>query len=209
MPKGLRIGAVAALLLGLAGLQSAAAQDSPVHLRGQLTSVNDNGFEMTTDEGKSATVGYGEHVGIFTVSEAAVSDIKDGQFVGITSIESGGERVAIEVHIFDDSLRGLGEGHYPWDLMDTDNMMTNANVAEIESVSDGQTLQVDYKLENNAPGSQTIRVPDDATVVNLFPADMSLMKPGETVFVIAQAQEDGSYMALAVVVGQDGVVPPM
>ncbi|MBL26579.1 MAG: hypothetical protein CMM50_03375 [Rhodospirillaceae bacterium] len=209
MPKGLRIGAVAALLLGLAGLQPAAAQDSPVHLRGQLTSANDNGFEMTTDEGKSATVGYSEHVGIFTVSEAAVSDIKDGQFVGITSIESGGERVAIEVHIFDDSLRGLGEGHYPWDLMDTDNMMTNANVAEIESVSDGQTLQVDYKLENNAPGSQTIRVPDDATVVNLFPADMSLMKPGETVFVIAQAQEDGSYMALAVVVGQDGVVPPM
>lgn len=211
MPKGLRIGigAIATVLIGLGGFQSASAQDGPVHLRGELTSVSDSGFTMTTDDGQSADVTFGENAGIFTVSEASVSDIKDGQFVGITSIESGGERVAIEVHIFDESLRGIGEGHYPWDLMDTENMMTNASVAEIESVSDGRTLQVNYKQENEATGSQTIRVPDDATVVNLFPGDMSLMKEGAQVFVIAQKQDDGSYVAPAVVVGQKGVVPPM
>jgi len=41
---------------------------------------------------------------------------------------------AVEVHIFPESMRGTGEGHYPWDLR-PQSTMTNANVEQIVSAS--------------------------------------------------------------------------
>ena len=46
---------------------------------------------------------------------------------------------AVEVHIFPESMRGTGEGHYPWDLR-PQSTMTNANVEQIVSAVDGRTL---------------------------------------------------------------------
>jgi hypothetical protein len=39
-----------------------------------------------------------------------------------------GTQKAVEVHVFEESLRGTGEGHYPWDLM-PNSTMTNGAVA--------------------------------------------------------------------------------
>jgi len=39
-----------------------------------------------------------------------MSAIQSGKFVGITSFEVDGKRVAREVHVFDESLRGLAGG---------------------------------------------------------------------------------------------------
>ena len=51
---------------------------------------------------------------MFLVTPADLGAIKPGRFVGVTSVEQGGKRVAREVHVFAESLRGRGEGHYPW-----------------------------------------------------------------------------------------------
>jgi len=47
-----------------------------------------------------------------------VSDIKPGSFVGVTAIRKGPENrmYALEVHVFPEDLRGMGEGHRDWDL---------------------------------------------------------------------------------------------
>jgi hypothetical protein len=141
---------------------------------------------------------------VFTVSPADISAIKDGKFVGITSVEKDGKTVAVEVHVFDDSLRGLGEGHYPWDLGSGPNMMTNANIARVDSVGGDRVLKLDYK-----GGTQEIAVPPDATVVEFAPGTPDELKPGAKAFVIAHPQPDGKIVAGAIVVGKDGLKPPM
>ena len=52
---------------------------------------------------------------VLVVRPASLDDIKQGDYVGLTSIDSGGKRVAISAHIFADDLRGTAEGHVPWD----------------------------------------------------------------------------------------------
>jgi hypothetical protein len=179
------------------------AQSPPQHVRGTLESIDNGTLEVKTARATDAIKLAGD-AKVFMVSPADISAIKDGKFVGITSVEKDGKRVAVEVHVFDDSLRGLGEGHYPWDLGTGPNMMTNANIAKVESVGEDRALTLNYK-----GGSQTITVPPDATIVEFTAATADQLKPKSKVFVIARKQEDGSLVAPAIVVGKDGMKPPM
>jgi hypothetical protein len=135
------------------------------------------------------------------VTKADKSAIQSGKFVGITSIEQAGKRVAREVHVFDDSLRGLAEGHYPWDLESEPNMMTNANIAKVEEVGTDRVLRLNY-----SGGEQTITIPTSAVVVAFDKAPADQLAAGRKVFVVMK--KDGSEAA-AVVIGAEGVKPPM
>src|SRR4029453_14485240 len=66
---------------------------------------------------------------------------------------------ALEVHIFPEAMRGTGEGHYPWDLR-PQSTMTNANVEQVVTAVDGQTLTLKYK-----DGEKKIFVPADTPIV--------------------------------------------
>src|SRR5215471_13050369 len=47
--------------------------------------------------------------------KAALSDIKDNSFIGVTGMpQSDGSQKAVEIHIFPEPMRGTGEGHRPW-----------------------------------------------------------------------------------------------
>jgi hypothetical protein len=60
--------------------------------------------------------------------------------------------VALEVHIFAEDLRGVGEGHYPWDLIKDPNIVTNATVAGINEVNPAERqLRLTYKEGAKAP----------------------------------------------------------
>lgn len=180
------------------------------HLRGTLEGVSGNALTISDDAGATQEAALGDESPVFVVDRAAIEDIAEGQFVGITSIVSGGERVALEVHIFEESLRGLAEGHYPWDLVEEENMMTNANVATVVASGDGRQLTVDYKDgDDGATGTQTIVVPPSAAIVDFFSGDRAALVPGERVFLLARDTEDGGVFAVAVVVGRGGVEPPM
>jgi hypothetical protein len=82
--------------------------------------------------------------------------------------------------------------------------MTNANIAQVESMGGDRTLKLDYK-----GGTQNISVPPDAKVVEFTATTADQLKPGGKVFVIAVTQPDGSTVAPAIVVGKDGLKPPM
>ena len=110
---------------------------------------------------------------MFLVTPADLGAIKPGRFVGVTSVEQGGKRVAREVHVFEESLRGRGEGHYPWDLESGPNMMTNANVAQVQEVGADRVLRLSYK-----GGEQTIEVPPNATIVAFDKATPEQLVPG-------------------------------
>jgi len=134
-----------------------------------------------------------------------MSDIKDNSFVGITAMaQPDGTIKAVEVRVFAEPLRGTGEGHYPWDLT-PNSTMTNAAVTQQVKKVDGNTLSLKYK-----DGEKTIIVPSDATVVNLVPGSKADLKPGTKIFVPRwEKKADGSWEAAVVVVGRDGITPPM
>jgi hypothetical protein len=190
-----------------------AAEGEPYGVRGTLVAVDDELLTVMNDDEETFEVAMAEDTGVFAVTPAKWSDIRPGQFVGITSVESGDQRVALEVHIFAEDLRGTGEGHYPWDLTKDPNMMTNATVAEIKEVSPAERqLRLTYKEgeADAAEGEQVIRVPDFVDVVFLAKSeDPGLIVPDRRVFMLVQDSEQGPPAAIAVAVGVEGAIPPM
>ena len=166
-----------------------------------MTSVT---LGVETPKGGTETIKLAPQAAFYLVTKSDMSAIQPGKFVGITSVEKDGKRVAVEVHVFAEALRGVGEGHYPWDLEDAPNMMTNANIAKVDEVGADRVLKVDYK-----GGEQTISIPPSATVVLIDKATPDQLATGRKVFIVTKKQDDGSVVAAAVVIGAEGVKPPM
>jgi hypothetical protein len=191
----------AGAVLSLLGLAAPVAAQAP-HIRGTLTSVT---LGVETAKGGTETIKLAPKAGLFLVTKSDMSAIQAGKFVGITSVEKDGKRVAVEVHVFAEALRGVGEGHYPWDLEGAPNMMTNGNIAKVDEVGADHVLKVTYK----GGGEQSIAVPADATVVFIDKATPDQLQSGRKVFIVTKKLEDGSLVAVAAVIGAEGVKPPM
>ena len=202
----------AALAFG-ATLSADADEQAPYRVRGTLESVEADKLTVDTREGEALDVTLTDDTRVMVVRPASLDDIKQGDYVGLTSVDSGDRRVAISAHIFADDLRGTAEGHGPWDLVKEPNTMTNATVAEVEEVGDQRELKVSYRQgegEQKTEGSQAIYVPDDLSVVKMAKAsDRSVLEPGKQAFLVVRDEADGSRAALAVVVGEEGATPPM
>lgn len=192
-------------------LPAAAQEQAPYRVRGTLDAVASDQLTVTTREGEEIVLILKDDTRVMVVRPASLDDIKQGDYVGLTSIDSGGKRVAISAHIFADDLRGTAEGHGPWDLVKEPNTMTNATVAEIEEVGDQRELKVSYvQGEQKTEGSQTIYVPDDLAVVKMDKAsDRSALQRGAKAFLVVRDDADGKPTALAVIVGTEGAAPPM
>ena len=195
----------AAVFAGIIAFAAPASAEGPRHVRGSLTDVQATQITVQTTGGKSEVVKLNDKSAVFVVAPTEFSAIAKDKFIGITSVEKDGKRVALEVHVFNDSLRGLAEGHYPWDLEADANMMTNANVGKVETVGSDRVLKLDFK-----GGEQTISIPSNAIVVSFEKGATADMKIGAKVFVIATpAEGDAGSTAIAVVVGANGIKPPM
>jgi hypothetical protein len=177
----------------------------PVAMRGTLQKMDGNNLTIVPKSGKEANVTLKDGAPVIAVTKGAISDIKSNTFVGITAMpQPDGTQKAVEVQVFEESLRGTGEGHYPWDLT-PNSTMTNGAVAQQVKKVEGNTLQVKYK-----DGEKTIVVPSDAEVVNLVAGGKADLKTGAHVFIPRwEKQGDGTWQATVVVVGRDGITPPM
>ena len=207
----MRIRQVTMLVLALLALWAPLAAQEPEHVRGTLQKVEGDQLSVQTHEGEMVDVRLKEDAGIFVVSPKTLEDIEAGDFVGITSIEVSGRQVALEVHLFAEDLRGLGEGHYPWDLVEEPNMMTNATIAEIKDVGEDRELEVTYaegEGEQKTQGAQTIFVPPGVPVVLIEQSGTrDMLASGKAVFLMVEPSDAGP-QAVATVVGE-GIDPPM
>ena len=190
----------------LFGLMSAVAQAQTVmRVRGTITGFDGHVLAVKTRDGNDLKINVPEDTSIRSLIELQMGDIKQGSFVGVTAIKRnpGGAQYALEVHIFPEASRGSGEGHRDWDL-EPGSTMTNANVDAIVERNDGKELTLGYK-----GGMQKIIVPPDAPIVSFVPGDKSLLKTGAQIFTIAQQADDGTLTAQRIMVGKDGMKPPM
>jgi hypothetical protein len=179
------------------------AQDPPpIRVRGTIERVEDPVYVIKARDGTELKLTVAAKPSIATLVKASLADIKQGSFVGVTSMpQPDGSLSALEVHIFPEAMRGTGEGHYPWDLR-PQSTMTNANVEQVGATADGRTLTLKYK-----DGEKKIFVPADAPIVIYELGDRADLKPGAKVFIVAVKQPDGTFEGRAWRVGRDGAAP--
>jgi hypothetical protein len=195
--------ALGALAMMVSGIATALAQDT-VRIRGTIERIDGSIYVIKARDGAELKVVLADNPQIAGVVKASLSDIKQGSFVGVTAMpQADGSQSALEVHIFPEAMRGTGEGHYPWDLRPR-STMTNANVEQVVTAVEGQTLTLRYK-----DGEKKIFVPANTPIVIYVQGDKSDLKPGAKVFIAAIRQPDGTLQGRAWRVGRDGVTPPM
>lgn len=193
---------ILALLISAAGLQSVDAA-SPVRIRGTVESRQNDTLIVKSREGK-VTVKLKSGWTATGIVKASVADIQPGDFVGVASEPTdSGVNGAIEVHIFPPSMNGAGEGDRLWDGKPKSSM-TNGTVASAVTSVNGPTLTLTYK-----GGEKKILIPDRTPIVKFTPAERNDVKAGAGVVVTATVANDNSLESDRVLVGLNGVTPPM
>jgi hypothetical protein len=183
---------------------SAPPSAPPTPIRGTVEKLADHTLTVKSRDGSSASVTLAPNVTVRTVVAKTLTDIKPGDKVAITSVPGpDGTRQAVEVHMLPASMPANRLSEFPWDLR-PNSLMTNAMAAQISDTPKGRMIKVTL----NGRESE-ITVPPDTPIVGYGPGDVSLLKPGTTVFVLARKQADGSLGAAGVIAEKDGVKPPM
>jgi hypothetical protein len=200
MNSTLRIAAYAAFIVVLTTTSVYAQQ--PQRIRGTIESVDGAALVIKPAEGPDVTVKLTDNVQVFAVVPATLADLKIGDFIGVGAMpQPDGSQKAIQVMIFAETQRGLGEGFRPWDR--PGSTMTNGTVDATVASVDGQVLTVKYK-----DGAQKIIVGPDATIRAYVVGDKSELKSGAHIAITrADKTPDGSLQAGRINVGRDGVVP--
>ena len=176
----------------------------PVRIRGTITAVTPHMLTVTGRDGTKLDVALADSLTVTTLKRVPLKSVKQGDFLGIAS-RSGPDdtRVALEVLVFPEAMRGTGAGNYAWDLQ-PGSMMTNAPVTGVATKKSGPDLTLTYQ-----GGSVVIHVPPRAPVVTFAPATAADLKRGRKVFIIAHKDPAGTLTAARVTVGTHGVNPPM
>jgi len=196
---------IVALVAGLlVATTTVAIAQTPVRVRGAITELSGQTLKVKSREGAVVELKLADGYTVTGVVKAALTDIKPGAFVGAAALkQADGTFRAQEVLIFPESARGTGEGHRPWDLT-PDSTMTNATVDAIVEKVDGPILTLKYPN-----GQASIVVPRDVPIVTFSSGDPGLLRPGAAVFIPATKNADGTFTTNRILVGKDGVVPPM
>jgi hypothetical protein len=204
--RSIAVCVVAFLAFVTAGAALAQApQTPPTRLRGSIAAIDDKSVTVATREGTTAKVNLADNWGVLLVVPVTMADIKENSFVGVASLKGAdGTLNALEVLVFPENMRGVGEGHYPWDLQ-PESLMTNATVAKVATAPTGQTLTLTYKGD----GKQTITVKPGTPIVTFQPGTKADAKVGAKLLVTATKDADGSLKAARLAVGKDGFTPPM
>ena len=203
MMRKIAIAALIALAVGPALAQTPPA-GTPTRIRGTVDKLDGQNLMVKSRDGQTLTIELAANVAVITLVKKSVADIKAGDYVASTGVKgTDGKIHAIEVRIFPEAGRGTGEGQYPWDLM-PDSIMTNATVGKVDQAPQGPVLHVTFK------GTESeYTVGPDVPVLANGPGDISLLKPGVAVFVIALKHEDGKLTSARLYAEKDGVKPPM
>jgi uncharacterized protein (DUF2147 family) len=194
--------AFAALSFALVCIAVPASAQEIVRIRGTIERIDGPVYVIKNREGAELKLTLTDNPLFVAISPSSKADIKAGMFVGSAGMmQPDGTHKAIEVHIFPESMRGTGEGHYDWDLK-PQSKMTNGNVEQTVSGVDGPVLSVKYK-----DGEKKLVVTPETVVVTYVPGNKDEVKPGTKVFVAAKKQPDGTFQAPRITYGRNGAGP--
>lgn len=181
----------------------ASAQDT-VRVRGTVERIDGPVYVIKSRDGSEVKLTTVADNPLFVaIVPAKMSDIKPGMYVGSAGMmQEDGTQKAIEVHIFPESMRGTGDGHYDWDLLPK-SKMTNGSVEQAVTGVDGPLLSVKYK-----DGEKKLVVTPQTVVVTYEIGKREEIVPGTKIFVAAaKKQADGTLQTPRITYGRNGEGP--
>jgi hypothetical protein len=181
----------------------ASAQDT-VRVRGTVERIEGPVYIVKTRDGSEVKLVATEDKPLFVaIVPATMKDIKQAMYVGSAGMmQEDGTQKAIEVHIFPESMRGTGDGHYDWDLLPK-SKMTNGSVEQAVTGVDGPVLHVKYK-----DGEKKLMVTPQTVVVTYEFGKREEVQPGTRIFVAAaKKQPDGTLLTPRITYGRNGEGP--
>jgi hypothetical protein len=181
----------------------ALAQDT-VRIRGTVERIEGPVFVVKNRDGSELKLTVTEDHPLFVaIVPGKMSDIKPGMYVGSAGMmQEDGTQKAIEVHIFPESMRGTGDGHYDWDLLPK-SKMTNGNVEQAVTGVDGPLLSVKYK-----DGEKKLVVTPQTVIVTYEMGKREEVVPGTKIFIsAAKKQADGTVQTPRITYGRNGEGP--
>jgi hypothetical protein len=192
----------AVALCGLGGI-ALAQPPAPARVRGVVDAIDAHEMQVTTRAGQKVTMKLAADAGATFIAPIAIDAIRPGSFIGTAAVaQPDGTLKALEIQVFPEAMRGVGEGHRPWDLGEGSSM-TNGTVGDLK-VANGRYLTLTYK-----GGEQKVFVPENAPIITYEKATLADVKKGDHVIVTATHNADETLTATRIGVGKNGLVPPM
>src|SRR5215475_8949912 len=192
-----------ALCLGLSVVALPAFAQDTMRIRGTVERIEGPVFVVKNRDGSEVKLTVTENPLFVAIVPGKMSDIKTGMYVGSAGMmQEDGTQKAIEVHIFPESMRGTGDGHYDWDLLPK-SKMTNGNVEQAVTGVNGPVLSVKYK-----DGEKKLVVTPQTVVVTYEMGKREDIQPGTKIFVsAAKKQPDGTLQTPRITYGRNGEGP--
>jgi hypothetical protein len=188
----------------LLGSMAAASAQQAMRIRGTITALGEGTVEIATRDGGKVSASLAPNFAVSAVSLGNISDIKPDSYIGTAAVpQPDGTLKALEIHVFDPSMRGAGEGNRPWDAPGPTNSMTNGTVGSVIGTT-GRTLHVTYK-----GGEKDVVVPPDVPIVTMAPGSRDLVMVGAKVVAFGSKAADGKVTIERLSVGTHGIAPPM
>ena len=190
-----------AVALLFAASFAAAQAPQTVRVRATLENVSVPMLTAKARDGAEMKIKLADNAPVNEVVKASLADIKENSYIAVTAMpQPDGSQKAVAILIFPEAMRGVGEGHRPWDL-EANSTMTNATVAEQVAGTDGQTVTVKYK-----DGDKKILVTPATIIVTYKKAATGDLKAGQKIFIAAAKKlDDGTLEAPNVAYGDVGV----
>lgn len=180
---------------------SAAFAQKPTRIRGTIERVDGSTLTVRAGEAGELKLNLADGAKVYGVVKASPADIKPGAYVGVGAMpQTDGSQKAIQIMIFAESMRGIGEGHRPWDRPGA--TMTNGTVDATVGSVEGQTFTVKYK-----DGDKKIVIAPDSVIRAYMAGNKDELKPGANVATFAVKKPDGTFETARINVGRDGIVP--
>jgi hypothetical protein len=119
-------------LIGLAlAITVSAAFAQPVQTRriaGTVEKADGDTLVVKPQAGDAVTIHLADKVSIYGVRKGAMADLTPNAFIGVGAMpQADGSQRAMQITVFSESQRGVGEGFRPWDRA-PNSTMTNGTV---------------------------------------------------------------------------------
>lgn len=197
----LKLAGVTAVALLLAASFAAAQAPDVVRVRATIESVDGQMVTAKSRDGAELKIHLADNAPVNEVVKESLSDIKPNSYVAVTAMpQPDGSQKATAVIIFPEAMRGLGDGHRPWDFV-SNSTMTNATVDTSVANVDGQKLTVKSK-----DGENTVLITPTTEIATYAKKSLADLKPGQKIFIAATKKNpDGTLEAANISFGDYAV----
>jgi Cu/Ag efflux protein CusF len=169
------------------------SEDADIRLQGAIETIDAESIAIKAPDGAISTLKLTPETSVFVNQPSSLDQIKAGDYVASTTVKTeDGKMRSKELRIFPEALRGLGDGARPMDAPNT--TMINAGVSEVVAAPEGHLLKVKYK-----DGTAEFAVDAQTTVSAIVPSELSALKAGSRVFLLATKDAAGGLVAKRII----------